>query len=233
MKALLVEDAPEIVESIALCLSLRWPQTTVLSTSKGAEGIRLVHAEAPDFVILDVGLPDLEGFDVLRQIRKFSDVPVAIVTVKGDEVSKVKGLELGADDYIVKPFSHTELLARINAILRRSRMTYGSEDGGTVAGEGVEIDLAARRVVVAGRDLELTLMEWDLLAYLVRNEGRVIPHDVLAERVWQTQYIGRSAIKMCVRRLRAKLGDDGEGPVTIRSHRGRGYSLVIARQQQP
>jgi DNA-binding response OmpR family regulator len=229
VKAIVVEDAPEVVESITLCISLRWPQIAVNSTSQGAEGIRLAEAEAPDFVILDVGLPDMEGFDVLREIRRFSDVPVAIVSVKGDEVSKVKGLELGADDYIVKPFSHTELLARINALLRRSHMPHLRENGGTVAANGLHVDLAARRVFVDGHEVELTSMEWNLLSYLVRNEGRVIPHDVLAERVWCTQYIGRSAIKMCVRRLRAKLGDNGGSPVTIRSHRGRGYSLVIAR----
>jgi len=229
VNALVVEDAPEVVECITLCVSLRWPQVAVNSTSQGAEGIRLALTEAPDIVILDVGLPDMEGFEVLREIRSFSDVPVAIVTVRGDEVSKVKGLELGADDYIVKPFSHTELLARINALLRRSHMPHLRENGGIVTGKGLHIDLAGRRVFVDGRDVELTSMEWNLLAYLVRNEGRVIPHEVLAERVWCTQYIGRSAIKMCIRRLRAKLGDNGDSPVTIRSHRGRGYSLVIAR----
>jgi DNA-binding response OmpR family regulator len=156
-------------------------------------------------------------------------VPVAIVTVRGDELSKVKGLELGADDYIVKPFSHTELLARINALLRRSHMPQLRENGGIVTGKGLRVDLAGRRVFVDGHEVELTSLEWNLLSYLVRNEGRVIPHEVLAERVWCTQYIGRSAIKMCIRRLRTKLGDDGGSPVTIRSHRGRGYSLAIAR----
>jgi DNA-binding response OmpR family regulator len=229
VNALVVEDAPEVVECIRLCVSLRWPQIAVNSTSQGAEGIRLAMTEAPDIVILDVGLPDMEGFEVLQEIRSFSDVPVAIVTVRGDEVSKVKGLELGADDYIVKPFSHTELLARINALLRRSHMPHLRENGGIVTGKGLHVDLAGRRVFVDGRDVELTSLEWNLLAYLIRNEGRVIPHEVLAERVWRTQYIGRAAIKMCIRRLRAKLGDEGDSPVTIRSHRGRGYSLAITR----
>jgi DNA-binding response OmpR family regulator len=229
LNALLVEDAPEIVESITLCVSLRWPHIAVNSTSQGEEGIRLALTEAPDIVILDVGLPDMEGFDVLREIRAHSDVPVAIVTVRGDEMSKVKGLELGADDYIVKPFSHTELLARINALLRRSHMPRVRQNGGIVTGTGLHIDLAGRRVFVNAHEVELTSMEWNLLSYLVRNEGRIIPHEVLAERVWCTQYIGRSAIKMCIRRLRGKLSDPGGSPVTIRSHRGRGYSLGIAR----
>jgi DNA-binding response OmpR family regulator len=229
MRALVVEDAPEVVESISLCVSLRWPHVAVNSTSHGEEGVRLALSEAPDIVILDVGLPDMEGFDVLREIRSFSDVPVAIVSVRGDEVSKVKGLELGADDYVVKPFSHTELLARINALLRRSHMPHLRENGGIVTGKGFHVDLAGRRVFVDGGEVELTSLEWNLLSYLVRNEGRVIPHEVLAERVWCTHYIGRSAIKMCIRRLREKLGDGNGSPVTIRSHRGRGYSLVIAR----
>lgn len=225
MNILVIEDAPEIVESITLCVSLRWPHSTVVSTGKGGEGVVLAHSEAPNIVILDLALPDIDGFEVLRRIRAFSDVPVAVVTVRGDEISKVKALEMGADDYIVKPFAHTELLARLKALLRRAHMPELRGDEGVVAGRGVQVDLAARRVFVHEQEVELTPTEWNLLAYLLRNQGRIIPQDVLAQKVWGTEYVGKAAIKMCVSRLRRKLGDESQ--LLIRNHRGRGYSLVI------
>lgn len=122
MKVLVVEDSPDIVDMISLCFELRWPEAKVVSTAEGNKGINMVRTENPDLVILDLGLPDIDGFEVLKNVRTFSNVPVIIVTVRGDEVDKVRGLELGADDYITKPFSHIELLARIQAVLRRTQM---------------------------------------------------------------------------------------------------------------
>ena len=122
MKVLLVEDDPQIIETVALILELRWPEANLVSTFFGEKGVELVKKEAPDIVILDLGLPDIDGFQALRQIRTFSDVPVVILTVMGAEVDKIKGLELGADDYIVKPFSAGEFLARVKALLRRKKI---------------------------------------------------------------------------------------------------------------
>ncbi|MBI4337360.1 MAG: response regulator transcription factor [Chloroflexi bacterium] len=229
MKVLVVEDAPEIVESIKLCVAIRWPESQVMSTAQGSQGLQLVESEAPDVVILDLGLPDMDGLDVLREVRRFSDVPVLVVTAKGDEVSRVKGLETGADDYIVKPFSHTELLARMRAVLRRSHLPQLWGDEGVVRGKGLSVDLAARRVFVDGQEAELTPSEWNLLSYFVRNEGRIIPLPVLAEKVWGSAYVESSSIKMCVRRLRLKLRDNTKSPQLVRSHRGLGYSFVMPR----
>ena len=229
MKVLAIEDSEEIVESIKLCVSIRWPECSFHSTPKGKEGLRLVQAESPDVVILDLVLADGHGLDVLKDIRAFTDVPVIIVSVKSDEVSRVKGLELGADDYITKPFSHTELLARIRAVLRRSHMPSLWKDGGVIKGENISIDVGSGRAYVDGLEAELSATEWKLLIYLVRNEGRIIPHEMLASKVWGVTFVEPSTIKMCVRRLRMKLGDDTRAPRIIRSHRGRGYSFELRK----
>lgn len=120
MKIMVVEDDPDVVEALKLCFSLRWPEAAVVATDLGSKAASLAKTESPDLVILDIGLPDVSGFEVLKEIRSFSPVPVLILTVHNDEASKVKGLELGADDYMVKPFTHIELLARMRAILQRS-----------------------------------------------------------------------------------------------------------------
>ena len=120
IKLLLIEDDPQIVEVISTCFEMRWPGSDIISASEGRRGVELVETESPDVVMLDIGLPDIDGFEVLRQIRLFSNLPIIIVTVKGQESDRIKGLELGADDYITKPFSYIELLARVRAVLRRS-----------------------------------------------------------------------------------------------------------------
>ncbi len=121
MKVVVIDDAPDIVEVVSLCFQLRWSSTSVVSASEGAKGLELIEAESPDVVILDIGLPDMDGFQVLRELRHFSQVPVIMLTVKGEDTDVAKGLELGADDYIVKPFSHIELIARVQAVLRRAQ----------------------------------------------------------------------------------------------------------------
>ena len=229
MTVLIVEDAEEVVESIRLCISLRWPDCTTLTTPQGNEALRLLRSESPDMVILDLALADGDGLDFLKEIRKFSDVPLLIVSAAADEVSRVRGLELGADDYIMKPFSHSELLARMRAALRRAHMPELWKDEGVVTGEKISIDLAAGRVYVDGAEAPFSATEWKLLAYLVRNEGKVISTRALAQNVWGLNYVENSTIKMCIRRVRLKLGDDTQSPRLIRSYRGRGYSFQLPR----
>ena len=229
MKVLVIEDAEEVVESIKLCISIRWPECTFLSTPNGKAGLQMLQGESPDVVILDLALADGHGLDVLRSIRRFSDVPVVIVSVKADEVSRVKGLEDGADDYIVKPFSHTELLARLRAVLRRAHMPELWKDQGVVQADGLTIDLAAGRAYVNGVEAAFSATEWKLLAYLVRNSGKVIPAQALAVNVWGLNFVESSTIKMCIRRLRQKLGDDTQSPRLIRSYRGRGYGFEVRK----
>jgi two-component system KDP operon response regulator KdpE len=230
MKVLVIEDTPEVVATIRVCLTMRWPDVTVLSTERGRDAPELVESLSPDMVILDLGLPDMDGLDVLHEIRRFSDLPLMIVTARGDETARVTGLELGADDYIVKPFSYTELMARAKAVLRRTYMPELRHDEGIVAGAGLSIDVAGRRLIVEGHEVSLTPTEWRLLACLVRNQGRVVSHQVLAERVWGTDFLNDSAIKMCVRRLRVKLGQYLQAPAIIRTHRGMGYSFAVPAQ---
>src|SRR5258706_1260743 len=184
MKVLIVEDADEIIETITLLLGIRWPDCNVKSTHQGEEAPHLVEVEAPDIIILDLGLPDRSGLDVLREIRGFSDTPVIIVTADQDEVDRVKGLELGADDYIVKPFSHTELLARVKAVLRRAHIPQLRRDDGILTLHGLVIDFSERRLPFAnGEEKFLTPTEWKFLYYLSRNRGRVIPFSLLAENL--------------------------------------------------
>ncbi|HTO22040.1 MAG TPA: response regulator transcription factor [Spirochaetia bacterium] len=229
MKVLIVEDAAEVVESIKLCISIRWPDCVMLTTAQGREALTLVERESPDLVILDLALLDGNGMDVLKDIRRFSDVPVLIVSATADEVSRVKGLELGADDYIVKPFSHTELLARMRATLRRAHMPELWKDEGIVTGDKISIDLAAGRVYVDGSEAQFSATEWKLLAYLVRNAGKVISTRALTQNVWGLNFVENSTIKMCVRRVRLKLGDNTQSPRIIRSYRGRGYAFELKK----
>ncbi|MEX2355889.1 MAG: response regulator transcription factor [Thermaerobacterales bacterium] len=229
MRFLVIEDSPEAIETIKLCLTIRWANSEVISTRTGKQGITMASSETPDLIILDLGLPDIDGLEVLEEIRQFSYVPLIIVTSLDQEMSRVKGLELGADDYFVKPFSHTELLARVKAVLRRTQMHELWSDEGVISGGPLTVDLAARSVRVDGQDVHLTPTEWHLLAYLIRRQGRVISSEFLAEGVWQTEYISRSTITMTVRRLRIKLGDDPQNPQIIRSHRGMGYRFVLPK----
>jgi len=229
MTVLIVEDAEEVVESIRLCIALRWPDCVTLTTPRGKEALRVLGAESPDLVILDLALLDGHGLDFLKDIRRLSDVPVLIVSAAADEVSRVKGLKLGGDDYIVKPFSHAELLARMRAALRRAHMPELWKDEGVVTGEKISIDLASGRVYVNGAEAPFSATEWKLLAYLVRNEGKVISTRALAQNVWGLNYVENSTIKMCVRRVRLKLGDNTQSPRIIRSYRGRGYSFELPR----
>jgi len=229
VKVLIVEDAAEVVESIKLCISIRWPDCVMLTTAQGREALTLVERESPDLVILDLALLDGNGMDVLKDIRRFSDVPVLIVSATADEVSRVKGLELGADDYIVKPFSHTELLARMRATLRRAHMPELWKDEGIVTGDKISIDLAAGRVYVDGSEAQFSATEWKLLAYLVRNAGKVISTRALTQNVWGLNFVENSTIKMCVRRVRLKLGDNTQSPRIIRSYRGRGYAFELKK----
>lgn len=227
MKVLVIEDTQEVLDIITLCLSVRWPDSNLITTQSGATGLNFFKTENPDLVLLDLGLPDIDGMDVLEQIRKSSTVPIIIVTGRGEEKSRVKGLEGGADDYIVKPFSHNELLARIRAVMRRGARKNSIADDGVVKGSGISIDFAGHILKVDGQEVSLAPTEWNLRAHLASRDGKVATHKELAESVWGVDQMDPAAIKMAVRRLRLKLGDDAVPPKIIRSHRGVGYSFEL------
>ncbi|MEE9201948.1 MAG: response regulator transcription factor [Dehalococcoidia bacterium] len=231
MKVLIIDSSPEAVEVVSLCLEACWPEVTVVSTSEGGRGVAMVEGEAPDMVILEINLPDIDGFEVLRRIRRFSDVPVVVLTVRQEGIDRVKGLEMGADDYINKPFSHIELLARAKAVLRRSRLPQQQGAGDLLDAGGIRIDLAAHQVRRGEEVLTLTPVEYGILTHLVRNEGRALTHRSLLQGVWGMEVPeGSDYIRNYIHRLREKLQDDAARPRIILSEGGGGYRFVRPRR---
>lgn len=227
MKVLIIEDSPDIVDTVTLCFELRWPEVEVISTAGGKKGIALIKTENLSLVILDLGLPDMDGFEVLKDVRTFSDVPVIIVTVRGDEVDRVRGLELGADDYITKPFSHIELLARIKAVLRRTQLQRFETGRKMFSSPRLTIDFTSRAVTVDGNPVRLTPIEYNLLQYLVVNADTVLTHWALLEKVWGEEYTNAPEyLKVYIQRLRNKLEEDPSNPKLIISERGIGYKFA-------
>ncbi len=230
MKVLLIEDDQATVESVSLAFELRWPGTTFLCTSKGGEGVELVDKESPDVVVLDLGLPDIDGMQVLHEIRQFSDVPVVILTGRTGDTDIIKGLEDGAEDYVTKPFNPMVLLSHVKSVLGRTRMPELRGNQARVDSEELTIDVASRRVTVKGKPVALTATEWVLLSELVRNESRVVSQQRLADRLWGADMVeSESAIRQYISRLRAKLGDNPQAPTIILTEYGTGYRFVRPR----
>jgi len=227
LKVLVIEDSPEIVDAVSMCFELRWPDSEVMSTDKGRRGITMVKDNPPDVVILDLGLPDLDGLEVLKEIRSFSNVPVAILTVRDAEVDKVRGLELGADDYIIKPFSHLELLARVRAILRRTQIPEHGTRQKIFSSSNLVIDFISRTVTVNKQPVRLTPTEYNLLYYLVLNPNITLTRQALMEKVWGEEYIDSPEyLKVYIQRLRNKIEEDPSNPQLIISERGMGYKFL-------
>ncbi len=228
MKVLIVDDEPDVIEVVNLCFNLRWPDADVVSAANGEEALRSVEHDKPDLVLLDIMLPDSDGFELCKEIRRFSDVPIVMLTARAGEVDKVRGLEMGADDYVTKPFSHLELLARVRAVLRRYESQLPAVGEVFESGD-LRIDFASRTVSVRGRPVRLTPTEYSLLYHLTRNAGRVLPHHTLLAKVWGREYADEiDYLKVYVRRLRQKLEGDPETTGHIVSERGVGYKFVAA-----
>lgn len=227
MKVVVIDDSPEIIEVVSLCFQLRWSGTEVIPASDGAKGLELIEAENPDLVILDVGLPDMDGFEVLREIRRFSQVPVIMLTVKSADTDIARGLELGADDYVTKPFSHVELLARVQAVLRRAQgLTAAAEEQPFASGK-LWVDFVRNEVKVDGEPVKFTSTEYKLLYHLIRNEGRLLTHENLLTKIWGEEYReARDLLRVHIQHLRQKLGDSVELPSIIVTEHGMGYKFV-------
>jgi DNA-binding response OmpR family regulator len=226
MKILVVDDDPLILDALTVGLALQWQDAEVIPAADGEAGLAAFYDQAPDVVVLDVNMPRKTGFEVLQEIRRVSDVPVLMLTARGDEAAQVRGLALGADDYIVKPFSHLVLLARIKAVLRRAELpppVAAAPD--FVAGE-LAINFQSHEVSVRGTPVRLTPVEYKLLFHLARNAGRLLPHQALLDRVWGADYVASpDYLKVFVSRLRAKLERPG-GPRYIATERGLGYRFA-------
>jgi DNA-binding response OmpR family regulator len=194
----------------------------VTEAANGRDGLRALYASPPDVVLLDVSMPELDGWETLERIRDVSEVPVAMLTARAAELEKVRGLKGGADDYITKPFGRQELLARIEAMLRRGGDRRPSQD--TYADELLTVDFAQRRVEVSGSDVQLTPLEFRLLAAFVRHPGQLLSHDQLLDLVWGDSFASsRDQVKLYVGYLRRKLKDADESAEPIETVRGFGY----------
>jgi DNA-binding response OmpR family regulator len=223
-KILVIEDDPSILRGLQLNLGMEG--YLVRSAMDGETGLALARTERPDLVVVDVMLPRLGGLEVVREIRgEDPDLPVLILSAKGQETDKVAGLQLGADDYIVKPFGLKELLARIDALLRRRRARGETGQHRAVRRAGdIELDLDARKATVRGLPLELTSREFDLLVFFVTHPERVHSREQLMEAVWGSRYFGTArTVDNFVARLRAHIGDDAETPRHLETVRGVGY----------
>lgn len=227
MRILVVDDEPDVIESVQLGLTLQWREIEVVGVRTGHEAVDRVERDKPDVVLLDIGLPDISGFEVLREIRVFSDVPVVMLTARDDTMDKVKGLELGADDYVTKPFNHLELMARVRAVLRRHDMPPPASRSPSFRSGDLEIDFSRQEVRLSGERIELTPTEYQLLYHLARNAGHVLQHGTLLAKVWGRDYVDETEyVRVYIRRLRDKLRDDSENPRYIETVRRLGYRFI-------
>lgn len=227
MKVLVIEDDPGIIQVVSLCFQLRWSGTTVVSADSGSKGVELVETESPDVVILDIGLPDMDGYGVLKEIRRFSDVPVLMLTVRSEDTDVARGLEMGADDYITKPFSHIELIARVQAVLRRAQGLAVTNEERPFSSGKLSVDFNRNEVLLGGKPVRLTSTERKLLYYLIRNEGRILSHESLLTKVWGETYIdARDLLRVHIQHLRQKLEDNTESPNIIVTEHGIGYKFI-------
>ena len=224
MKALVIEDEKSIIDAIDVAFEFRWPDAKLIASTTGKKGVNLVRKESPDIVILDLNLPDISGFEVLKEIREFSTIPIIILTVRSDDEDMLRGLEGGADDYIIKPFNYMTLLARVKAVLRRTEAIPFAGKHNNVVNARLKIDFVNQKVKVDNRLAKLTPVEYKLLALLVKNRDHIVSYDRIMDEVWGKGYSGETEnIRICVRRLRKKLQDIP--PNMIINKRDLGYML--------
>lgn len=225
-RVLVVEDEPSLVESISYALELEGYD--VLTAVTGRDGVEQATIGNPSVVLLDIMLPESSGLDVCRQIRSYSDVPIIMLTARDTEADKVAGLELGADDYVTKPFSMRELMARVRAQIRRSSRTGTfAENNEVLRGASIEIDIDAHEVRVGERSVDLRPKEFDLLESLMRRKNRLATRDALIDDVWGPAYFGDTkTLDVHIKRIRQKIEDDPARPRRVVTVRGLGYKFV-------
>jgi len=235
VKVLLAEDEESFIEALVIGLNNEGFRVTV--ARDGNEALSLFDEAEPDIILLDLMLPKMSGIDVCRTIRSRSQVPIIMVTAKGTEIDTVVALEVGADDYVTKPYRLRELVARMRAVLRRAPGGPEASDAGTIEfgsdgtweANGIMVDFDQRRVFVRGDEVHLRRKEFELLRLLVENAGRVLTRDVLIDRVWGTDYIGDTkTLDVHIKRLRSRIEADPSTPVLITTVRGVGYRFAAA-----
>jgi DNA-binding response OmpR family regulator len=224
-RILVVDDEPRMIRFIQMNLELEGYQ--VSQASNGFEALNKLRDDLPDLVILDVMMPDMDGFETLRLLREVSAVPVIMLTVKADEEDKVRGLELGADDYVTKPFSPKELSSRVKAVLRRTEMPAPAEKTAIKIDDYLQIDFDRRVVIAGGKEIKLRPTEYRLLYHLVNNAGRILTHEQLLSKAWGYEYREESHyLRLYITYLRQKIEPDPANPRYIFTERGVGYRFV-------
>jgi len=235
MKIVLIDDSQETANDLSFAFKIRWPDAILVHTANESKGMEMVATESPDIVILDISLPNtharIDGFEVLEQIRLFSEIPIIILSTRGDEMNKVRGLEAGADDYITKPFGILDLLARVQAKLRRTDMHYVERNLPLFTALNLTVDFSTREVSLVGKPVHLTPTEYRLLCHFVRNEGKVLTGQTLRRLVWDdSDDPDISILKKYVYQLRNKITDGSSENCLIVSERGMGYKFVGTRR---
>jgi two-component system KDP operon response regulator KdpE len=228
-KLLIVEDDVDLVKALDLYFSR--VGYSVITALNGQEGLQKLYNERPDIVLLDIAMPKMDGWEVCRRIRDMSDIPIVVLSARTQEDERVKGLKLGADDYVVKPFSLKELEARLEAVLRRARAAKPAKDGIIFANEELVVDSERLMVTRDGKPVSLTPTELRLLLLLAENEGRALTHRQILEQIWGADYRNDvDYVKLFVYRLRRKIETNPEDPRYILSERGIGYRFVNPSQ---
>lgn len=231
-RILVVDDEERIVRFIRL--NLEHDGFIVMEAFRGTQAIDKIRTGLPDLILLDVMMPDLDGFEVLRMVREISSLPVIMLTAKGEEDDRVHGLELGADDYITKPFSPRELVSRVKAVLRRTEATTGGMHGLIEVDDRLKIDFDRHEVWVEGNLVNLRPTEYRLLYHLVQNSGWVLSHDQILTNVWGYEYRDQPHyVRLYINYLRKKLEEDPANPKYILTERGTGYRFVDYQRQTP
>ncbi len=224
-KVLLIDDDPQLIRLVRT--NLESVGYKVLAAMDASAALEQVEMEMPDLILLDIMLPETDGYELCQRIREFASVPIIMLTAKVEDVDKVRGLKMGADDYITKPFNVQELLARIEAVLRRTKDVAEANHPRTFSGGEVTVDFVQRRVMVRGEEVALTMTEYKLLSQLVNNAGKVMLHRELLTRVWGPEYQDEvEYLRAYIRHLRQKIEEDPHQPRYILSKPGIGYVFV-------
>ncbi len=223
-KILIVEDESSFSEALSFLLGKEGYEVAVAAT--GTDAIKQFNANGADLILLDLMIPEVSGVEVCKTIRTTSQVPIIMLTAKDSEIDKVVGLELGADDYVTKPYSSRELIARIKAVLRRGTSEDVTPENGIHTVAGIRLDVGKHQVTVNGALISLPLKEFELLEFLMRNSGRVLTRTQLIDRIWGGDYYGDTkTLDVHIKRLRSKIEADPANPVLIQTIRGLGYKL--------
>ncbi len=226
VKILVIDDEADMLKAIRLTINVQEPEWEVIEAESGGKGLSLIDSEKPDMVLLDLRMPRMSGFDVLKKLRLYSNIPVIVLTVESDELIEVKALEIGADDFITKPFGNLELIAHIRSVLRRAE-GFDIIKNEIIKTGNLEINFNNHTINKDNRLISLTSTEFAFLELLARNKGQVIPFEVILGKIWgQYALENRDYLKVYIRKLRVKLEDDPSNPQFLKTVNGLGYTFT-------